>query len=155
MSILVLDKELILGPIDARTDEAAIRKVARALRRAGYVGAGYTNAVLKREREFPTGLPTEGAGVAIPHCDAGHVLKPTVACATLLHPVKFGLMAGEDGETVDVDIILMLAIQDPQEQLDVLKRVCTVVQDPELLITLKAATDKEQVLHILERVFAA
>jgi galactitol PTS system EIIA component len=155
LSTLALDKELILGPIGARTDEAAIRKVARALRRAGYVTASYTAAVLAREREFPTGLPTEGAGVAIPHCDAGHVIRPTVACATLVHPVKFGLMAGEDGESVDVDIILMLAIQDPQEQLDVLKRVCTVVQDRELLVTLKAATDKDQVLRILERVFAA
>jgi PTS system galactitol-specific IIA component len=150
----VLDPNLILGAIEAKDDTDVIRTMAAVLLKSGYVMDTYADAVLAREREFPTGLPTEGAGVAIPHCDPGHVITPTVAFATLVRPVTFGLMAGEEGETVEIDIVMMLAIKDPEQQIEVLRRVCTVVQDPDLLIGLKSATSKEQVLELLQQVFA-
>jgi PTS system galactitol-specific IIA component len=117
----------------------------------GYVKSTYPDAVVAREGEYPTGLPTDGAGVAIPHCDASQVIVPTLAVATLAEPVLFGAMGGGPAQ-VPVEVIIMLAINDPSAQLDVLRQISNIVQNPALLRRLKhAGTDKE-VIQVLREV---
>ena len=55
---LFLDKELILVGLDVATAEEAIRLLADKMISHGYVKSSFTEAVLKREAAFPTGLPT-------------------------------------------------------------------------------------------------
>ena len=154
MATIALDSGLVLGPIKAKDAEGALRYIAEHLVRLGYAKETYPDAVIAREQEYPTGLPTNGAGVAIPHCDADHVIKPAIAVCTLSSPVTFGVM-GEKDATVQVDIILMLAINDPTSQLDVLRRVSLMVQHAKTLNALKSAPCKEEVMRILRQVFPA
>jgi 5'-methylthioadenosine phosphorylase len=109
---------------------------------------GMPEAVLAREAEFPTGLPTEPIGVAIPHADVEHVVTTTVALATLARPVVFHQMGGEDHDTVAVSIIVMLAVAEPKAQVAYLSRVIGAIQDADLCRALVAADDVEQVLDI-------
>ncbi|MBU5585366.1 PTS sugar transporter subunit IIA, partial [Enterococcus sp. S181_ASV_20] len=56
---------------------------------AEFVHPSYQQAVIERERIFPTGLPTKGINVAIPHTDSIHVKKEGFLVGVLEKPVTF------------------------------------------------------------------
>lgn len=62
---------------------------------------------------FPTGLPTEPIGIAIPHTDAERVNRGASAVGVLPQPVVFTEMGCDDDSFVDVYAIVVLAIHDP------------------------------------------
>ena len=66
----LLKEKLIFIDVEAKDREEAIGKMAKELYKKGYVKESYINAILDREKVFPTGLPTEEVGVAIPHTDS-------------------------------------------------------------------------------------
>lgn len=153
MKKLRLDPNLIMGPIDAKNADEALIKIAENLVSLDYVKKSYPKAVVERERQFPTGLPANnGTGVAIPHCSANHILKPGIAVATLSKPIKFGVMGSKD-DTVLVNIVFMLAIDEPSSQIDTLRQISLMVRDSGMLNNLKAASGREEVMRILQKVF--
>lgn len=147
----IIDPSLMEIDIDLDTKEDVLQKMASNLVREGYVNETYIEAILKREKAFPTGISTEGLGVAIPHTDIEHVIRPAVAVATLKEPVKFFSM--EDPETeVDVKIVFMLAITEPEFQLDILRKLVSLFQNKEMLIELSKVEDAEEMAVVLDRV---
>lgn len=148
--MLQFDERLLIGPLEWVDRESLLRHIAERIVALGYAKPSYVDAVVARENEYPTGLPTNGAGVAIPHCDTSHVIRPALAVAILSKPVPFGLMGGQ-GETVPVDIVIMLALNDPSTQIDVLRQVSMMVQDGELLKRLKVASTHEEVMAVLRQ----
>ncbi len=146
--MLQFDTRLLMGPLEWVDREALLRYMAGRLVDLGYAKPSYVDAVVARENEFPTGLPTNGAGVAIPHCDTSHILRPALSVAILSSPIPFGVMGGQ-GETVPVDIVIMLALNDPSAQIDVLRQVSNMVQDGGMLNSLKVASTHEEVIEIL------
>jgi PTS system galactitol-specific IIA component len=60
-----------------------------------------------------------------------HVLQPGLALALLDPPVAFRQM-GSDDEFVDCRLAVMLLVTDSSEQVTVLNRLVTVLQDPTL-----------------------
>ena len=114
----------------------------------GYVKESYLPAVLNREEEYPTGLPTNGVGVAIPHADTKHVLKPGIAVATLKDPVKFNVMGNPEQE-IDVKLLFMLAIKEPEVQVNILKKLVSIFQAKELLIKLISINCEKELVDIL------
>lgn len=143
-----LDSRLVMGPLNVATDVEALSVLARRMVELGYVKSTYPEAVIARERVFPTGLPTKEFGVAVPHCDVVHVEIPTIALAKLARPVEFGLM-GDDGTKVLVQLVIMLAIKDPETQIDVLKRIALMIRDPDMLKRISSAADSEEVIRVL------
>ncbi len=117
--------------------------------RLGFVKESYSGAVLKREESFPTGLQTVSLGIAIPHTDAEHVNKETVAVAVLKSPVLFNMM-GMDNQEIGVDIIFMIAIKEPHGQLRILQELTDLFQNEECLRKLKLAVTENEVISILE-----
>jgi len=104
-----ISESLTLFEICAESDEAIIRQLAALFDREDFVHETFLEAVLKREKEMPTGLITIAGGIAIPHTDAEHVKRSAVAIARLNKPVKFHNMANP-AEQVDVNIVFLLAI---------------------------------------------
>ena len=145
---LITDRRHVLVRLAADSTEDALRALAARLVETGHARASFPDAVLAREAEFPTGLPTEPIGVAIPHADVEHVVTTTVALATLARPVVFHQMGGEDHDTVAVSIIVMLAVAEPKAQVAYLSRVIGAIQDADLCRALVAADDVDQVLDI-------
>jgi len=117
------------------TKEEIVRRVSAPLLAAGLVKESYTNALLEREKSFPTGLPTEGIGVAIPHTDCEHVNMAAMAIGILRHPIQFQNMVDPE-QGIDVRILFMLAIDEPHGQIEMLQRLTDVLQDASLLQTL-------------------
>jgi len=139
----LIDPSLIMLNVGATEKEEVITLMAKKLISEGYVKDSYLNAILKREKEYPTGLPTNEVGVAIPHTDIEHVIKHGIAVATLKNPVKFNAMGNPD-EEVNVKLIFMLAITDPNTQINLLKKLVDIFQKKEFLKKLVSIENEEE-----------
>lgn len=120
--------------------EEALARLAGAAVAAGHGRPTLVEAVIERERRFPTGLPTEVAS-AIPHTDAVHVVRAGLGVATLAEPVAFGQMGGA-GETLPVRFVVMLFITDPADQVAALQQVLGRLSDTAGVQQLLDVTDQ-------------
>lgn len=126
----------------------AILKLVSLLEAQGYVKASFGQACLDREKVFPTGLPTQPVGIAIPHTDCEHVERGAIAVGILPEPVEFTEMGCTDDATVDVHVIVVLAISDPQAVTHFLRELALSFQDREFLVRLKDAETPRTVLEL-------
>jgi len=145
---LSIEEHLILVKEKVTSREEIIRKLGSLLLENRYVKDTYTQAVLDREIQYPTGLQARVTGVAIPHTDTEHVLKPAVAIATLENPIIFNGMGMPDTK-VEVDIILMLAIHDPKLVVSILRKVIFILEDDEALKKMRSAKTKPEIKSIM------
>lgn len=125
-----------------------LRLLARVAMVHGYVRDTLEEALLARERQFPTGLPTP-TPVAIPHTDPRHVRKPGLAVALLDPAVSFGEM-GRPEANVPVRLVVLLLINDPSAQVKILSRIVAVLRHPDLADILSDITDPQTLASALE-----
>ena len=149
-----LKPALIFPDAEASSYEDVFRQVGGALTGAGYTKSTYVEALVEREREYPTGLDVDGWGVAIPHTPVEHVNSETViAIAVFKDPVEF-IQMGTDDEMVGVRIVFMLAIAgNPGEHgahLDELQRIVAIIQDTSLLQHLLDARSADEIIQLIE-----
>lgn len=142
-----LDKDLIFKNLAAENSKDAIETMASELYKKGLVKKEYINEVMSREEIYPTGLYTGEINVAIPHCDYQFVNEKSIAVGILEKPIKFKKM-DEPSEDVDISIIIMLAIDEPDNHISYLTKVFGLVQNQELLNRLYSSND-EEILKIL------
>lgn len=128
----LITKDLILINQTAETRDELLERMATILMEKGYVEKSFAGAIIKREYEYSTGLPTEEFGIAIPHTDKIHVKKSIISIATLKESVRFYEM-GNPSEVVEVNIIFMLAVKEGDSHINVLTELMSIVQDPDLL----------------------
>lgn len=140
--------EWIMPCMKARDTSEAITQLAELLRRDGVVKASFVKAVLEREKAFPTGLPTEGIKVALPHTDAEHVNQSAIAVGTLEKAVPFRVM-GSPEEVVDVRVIFLLALADAEMQAPALAQLVEIVQRESLLQRLVDLKSPEDIYRLL------
>ncbi|SHI62154.1 PTS sugar transporter subunit IIA [Propionispora hippei] len=135
--------------LEAKTKEAAISALAGLFLENGFVKDSYPGAVLAREQTFPTGLPTETFGVAIPHTDSVHVIRPGVAIGVLKEPIEFGMM-GYPGEAVQVKLLFMLAIKDSNMQIQLLQDLVGLFSEAPLMNQLIVCTESERIVELVQ-----
>lgn len=113
LRFLVIDNE-------ASDCEEAIRICGEALMREGYVGETFLQGCLKRERDYPTGIPSE-IPVAMPHCRDSSVRKGAICLLRLKKPVKFRRI-DDDKQWIQTDMVFNLATSESEDYMEVLKR---------------------------------
>ncbi|MDR0452948.1 MAG: PTS sugar transporter subunit IIA [Treponema sp.] len=149
--MLAVTEENVLIGVDAGCKEDVIRLLTELLVKSGCVTPEYYDVLIKREEEYPTGLPTEGAKVAIPHgFSEGSVIKPALAIATLKRPVVFRNMVSRD-EEIPVEIVFLFALADAEEGGEDLHRVMGIFSDGGLLAALRDARSGSEVTGIMEK----
>ena len=122
------------------TKEEAIQTAGELLEKLGYVDDSYVVAMQERERLVSTYM---GMGVAIPHgtTQAKDTVKKT-GIVLLQYP------EGVDFGAEKAQLVFGIAgIGD--EHLDLLSKLCTLLEDPALLETLKSTDDVQWVLEQL------
>ncbi len=144
-----LDKSLIVPEMEAKTYEDVMKKLGGLLVEEGYVKTDYPEALINREKEFPTGLDVDGVGVAIPHTDVRYVNKAGTAIAVLKQSVPFVQM-GTDDEQVDVTLIFMLAVVNPTTHIEQLQRIVQIIQDKEVLKQIMNEKNAEKIIEIIK-----
>lgn len=140
----LLDKLLFVRDIDAENNFEAIEKVSTILFQKGFVKHSFISAIQEREKIFPTGLPTSGFGVAIPHTDAEHVIQSAVIIAVLNKPVKF-IMMGTNEEQIEIKMLFMMAIDKPHGQLEMLASIIAFIQNEEMLKKIHECRNEEDI----------
>lgn len=143
-----LDETLILKDVEANTSEEVIRLMAGNLYEKGIVKESYIEAIVEREKNYATGLPTKSCSVAIPHTDKEHVNEKAISIALLKEPVDFVIM-GEVSETTPVKLVFMLAMDESHTQLELLQRLMQIFQDDELLLSLVEGESKTKIKDLL------
>ena len=98
---------------------------------------------------MPTGLPLGGEiNAAIPHVDIEYVNKSALGLATLKQEVVFYNMVENDVE-VPCRLVIMLALDEPKSQVEMLQSVAAVLQEPEIIDALISAKTVDEVFSAL------
>lgn len=148
MSELYFNESIVLLDLEGNTKEEILSAMALNLEEKGLVKESFKDAVVAREQEYATGLPTMGYSVAIPHTDAEHVIRKTISVAVLKEPVEFGIM-GDPEETTDVKLVFMLAMDQADSQLGLLQKLMQIFQDESTLQFLANEKEKTKILELL------
>lgn len=144
----MFDEEIVLLDIAPKNSTEALSMLSDELIKKDVVKKSYKDAIIKREKEFPTGLNASSCGIAIPHTDAIHVNKPQIAIARLAQPVNFLQMG--DGADVEAKLIFMLALKEPHAQLETLQKLVALIQNETAVAELIAAKDSKTVINVLK-----
>jgi galactitol PTS system EIIA component len=147
---VITNEDITITNIDAPDKESVIIALGSRLLRNGYVNEGFIDSVLKREQDFPTGLPTE-IPIAVPHTDAGFCNQNAIAVCTLRNPVAFFEMGNSENE-LQISMVFMLAIKEPKEQIEWLQKLVTIFKDKDCLADLRDAKDSQTLTESINRI---
>ncbi len=145
----ILENNIIIG-LDAKDRNDAIMQVIEKLEANGHIKKAYYDDVIAREEAYPTGLPTDGVSIAIPHASSEAIMDSTIGVAILNKPVQFKNMA-DDSEILDVEIIFLIANAEVSEQTKILQNLMVKFSEEEELIALRGAKSVEEVMTIIGR----
>ena len=148
--MIAFSENLVVVDLDAPDAHFVIDVLAEKLFNQDLVTADYGNQTWAREQEHPTGLPTNPFPIAFPHADADCVKKSALAVAILRKPIPFKNMADPD-EDLDVNIVLMLANNNPEEQIQTLRNLALLFGEPEKLDSLRNQSTAQAVTEWLRQ----
>lgn len=151
MAEVILSEDLIQLGIAETQKEDVIKILSDKLKAKGYVKDGYYENVIKREKDFPTGLPTV-IPVALCHTEAQYVNQSAMAVGTLAQPVEFHEM-GTPERNIQAEIIFLLALKDPKDQITYLKKMVTVFKSKETLEAIRDSQDPVELITLLKEIF--
>ena len=120
------DKDLVFC-LEADNQEELFDKVATLLEEREIVAPTYREALITREKSFPTGLDMEFLGkdlpnVAIPHTDTIHNLAEKVVVVRIEKPVTFHNMIAPDKE-VPVSLLFFIINNSSSSQTNILAQL--------------------------------
>ena len=148
----MIDRRHVVVGLEAANSEEALRKLAAKMVETGQVKPTYPDALVKREGLYPTGLKLKFNSIAMPHTDPQYVNKPGIALAKLATPVEFMHMGGT-GETVQAEMLFMMAITDPDAQIENLKKVMSVFMDEEVVRRFTNVADEDELYQLGKEFF--
>ena len=150
----VLRDELVLLGYRAQSAAEVLQAMAAVLYEDGAIKDSYYPAMMEREQQYPTGLPTEGIKVALPHAGVEHVNYSALAVAVLDPPVAFCQMDDPTCE-LPVEIVFMLANADPEEQVQTLRMLVDMFDEPESLRRIRDARTPAEVVDQMREGYLA
>ena len=145
-----LKEDCIIENLEAATKEEALTLMSTILLQKGYVKESFPEAILEREKHYPSGLPMEGHKIAIPHTDADHVKKSVILFARLAQPLEFSSM-GDPDEKLEVRLISMFALAEKKEIGKMLEVLISAYSDNDVLEAILKAPSAKEIYQILSQ----
>jgi len=144
-----LSEGLVITEMDCKSNKEALEMLSEKLFENNYVKETFFENVIKREENFPTGIKTKTIGIAMPHTESEHVNKSTISVGILKKPVIFHEMTNEN-ETVEVNIIFLLALADAKKHLNVLQNLVEIIKD-EIILKSMLNMSKKEIVDLLNK----
>lgn len=148
----LFNEDMIYFDVEADNWKELLEKASDILYEKGYVKRSYKKALLNREKEYPTGLPTEGIQVALPHTYCEHCLKPTIMVMNLRNIVYFKEM-GNGINDVPVQLVFVIVLTDSSHEVGTLQKFMEMFTRKGVLIELKNTKTSKEAIDILNREF--
>ena len=125
-----------------------LSKMTNYLVEEKYVLPSYLDAILSREKNYPTGLPSEPFPVAIPHGDPEHVINPCIVVVRPQNPIPFGEMGTSDS-TINAKYIFMLVVKKVENQITMLQTMIDMFMSEEAMLKLDRANSAPEIMAVL------
>ncbi|WP_303122450.1 PTS sugar transporter subunit IIA [Actinomyces sp.] len=123
-------------------------RIAAELLWAGYIRESFCEALVERERKYPTALPISPEAVAIPHSDVEHIIKPFIAPVRLTTPIAWREM-GNDDVVHPVRFVFVLGFTQEDRHVEVLQILLQAFQDPCFMERLGRAQTPDEYYRVL------
>lgn len=123
-----------------------LSKVANDLFKEGYVKEDYEEAIITREKKYPTGLKLAGLNIAICHTEPTNVIKNTLFLVKPVQPVSF--RNAETLEELPVDLIIGLVFTDGKLHLKNLSHLAQLFTNQDFIQKIKAVGSKKDLITI-------
>ncbi|MGT2716386.1 PTS sugar transporter subunit IIA [Streptococcus respiraculi] len=120
----MLQADLVKLDCNVSTHVDLFQVIGKELREKGYVTDQYVEALLERERQFPTGLKTKFVNIAIPHTDPQVIKKPFIFIVKNHQPLDM-LQMGDNSE-MTCHYFMFLGIKDPTGQVGLLAKLMEI-----------------------------
>ncbi|MBF1712484.1 MAG: PTS sugar transporter subunit IIA [Streptococcus intermedius] len=146
------EKDLVFC-LHADSQEDLFNQVANLLEERHIVTFSYKNALIERERAFPTGLDMNFLGkdlpnVAIPHTDIVHNLAEKVVVVRLDQPVTFHNMIVPSNE-VQVSLLFFIINNSNASQTNILAQLMDFFTAAGNLAALSKLDDADKLFHYI------
>ncbi|HIR90811.1 MAG TPA: PTS sugar transporter subunit IIA [Candidatus Limicola stercorigallinarum] len=143
--------ELVFFDFEAKDRFEFFNKMSKILVEKGYVKDTWLDAILTREKNYPTGLQFEHIAVALPHVDPENLIKPYIAVIKPKEPIVFEGMAGIGGD-VPAELIVNLGLLAHAEgQVAVLQALMGVFMDEASVADITAQTTPEGMVETMQK----
>ncbi len=146
----LLCPECVLVDVKAENQEEVIHQLYKALLSQNKVRTSFYDAVIAREKEYPTGLELGKWNVAIPHVVPQHVLSSALGIAVLEKPVAFYRM-DDSSETVNAKVVFNIALGQEGKQIEVLQKIMGIVTNADVMDQIVQAGSPEKIIDILRK----
>jgi PTS system galactitol-specific IIA component len=146
----LLREEHIILNIQAGETREALVKLSKPLVETGSVEPEFAEDVWEREQVYPTGLPTKPFPVAIPHADPDHVKQTAVCFGTLLEPVPFSQMGGDESTILSIRTAILLAIKEREKQTEMIQQVIGLIQNGDFVTALQNCASRTEAYLLIK-----
>jgi PTS system galactitol-specific IIA component len=146
----ILSEDLVFIQKDFSSAREVITFLSEQLLEKSYVKDDFLNAVLEREKKFPTGLYLDALNVAIPHTDTQYVLKSAIAIAILKKPVQFKKM-DDPSKEIPVYLVFLIAIDGSGEYVKFLSKLVSALGDRSFVKSLYYSKTSKDVINLLSK----
>ena len=140
--------EVTIPELQARDRDGAIKELVSALDRAGKLGRGnreeIIKAVIKREKEASTGM---GKGVAVPHVKHSAVKDVVAVVGQSSAGIDFSSL---DKQPVYTIILLISPLDNPDKHLQAMEKVFRHLQQEKFRKFLRRCQKAEQIEDLLK-----
>lgn len=141
-------KKECLFQTDFNNKEELFKAATQYLVENNYVNPEFEEALLIREADFPTGLPTEPP-VAIPHTDGTFVKNDTILCILNNKEIEFNEMGGDEEDVVKPTVFFMLVLGEGKTHLNQLQNLIEKIQGGELVNQVLSSTSKSELETVI------
>lgn len=146
--------EQVFLDVSADDAEELLRSVGHELVDRGLAQSTFVEALVARERQFPTGVETGTIAAALPHTDPEHVVVESLAFVRPAAPVEFHAM-GDPTKTVRAQAIFFMLIADGKHQVAWLQALVAVLTDDALMARLLDHASPSAIAALLNERLAA
>lgn len=148
IDLQLLKPELTFVDFEARDRFDLFDQLEHVLSEQGYIKDSWHEAILTREKTYPTGLDCGTIQVAIPHVDPEHINTPYIAVMKLAEPVEFEGMGGMPA--VQAQLVINLGLLGHEDsQVKVLQALMQLFVDAQATKKIMDQTTPEGLLDAL------
>ena len=147
---IIQEHTRLLSMVGGGNCETLLTELGNYAIEKGLAREGFTEALLERERKYPTGIQAR-TGIAIPHSEQEFTIKPTVIIALLDKETLFRPMGG--GSDVFVRTVFLLLLDKMEHQVEMLSNIVAFIQDEEKMKKLQVREEAEDMISSFEQFF--